>query len=103
MSNVRPIKREHHLIDQVGRILVSECFKMFCFLIRTLPQVFSAFDEEKKGYLSRKQLKSAKISLFLFRCWVMSPFRYACVALLGHRLPRHELHALAPEKFGQTQ
>lgn len=50
-----------------------------------IDQVFSTFDEAKKGYLSRTELK------------------YACVALLGHRLSRHELHALAPEKIDQIQ
>jgi hypothetical protein len=62
MSTVHPIDGRHHLIDQVGSILAPACFKLFCILNRTSSQVFSAFDEEKKGHLSRKQLKSANVA-----------------------------------------
>jgi hypothetical protein len=42
-------------------------------------------------------------SLFILVLWAVLFHRYASIAVLGHRLSRHELRALAPQKNEQKQ
>jgi hypothetical protein len=56
--------RRNHVIDNVNQI--PKPASSAGILIQCCSQVFATFDEEKKGHLSRTQLKFVLPSLFLF-------------------------------------
>jgi hypothetical protein len=64
MSIAQANDRRNHVIDNVNQI--AEPASSVGILIQFCSQVFATFDEEKKGYLSRSQLKFVLPSLFLF-------------------------------------